>query len=228
MILFFDIDDTLTDSKEAHSKTILHLCQKYSLPIQSDNTAIQNWLSITQEYLTPYFEGDLTLNQQRILRIKSFFSNYEYSLDDLEAEKIYEYYHKRFLESCDVFPDVLGTLNKLHEFSMGIISNGTYSDQIFKLRNNNLSDYFDPVIISEKVGYSKPEKEIFNIAAKQAEVSLSDCIYIGNSYELDYKGSLRAGMKALWINREKTSTEMNNSVVHSLNELIGHKELDNS
>lgn len=68
------------------------------------------------------------------------------------------------------------------------ITNGPVDDQINKLRSNHLIRIFDPIIISEEVGFSKPQKEIFDIAAERSNQLLSECIFIGDSYELDDLG----------------------------------------
>jgi putative hydrolase of the HAD superfamily len=78
------------------------------------------------------------------------------------------------------------------------------------------------VIISEKVGYSKPEKEIFTFAAQQVCVALSDCIYVGDSFETDYTGSINAGMKGIWLDRKNSKLNLKCEKIKSLVELLRH------
>ena len=100
-----------------------------------------------------------------------------------------------------------------------------YEDQIHKLKLNDLLQHFDVIVISGNLGVSKPDKDIFRIACQQANSNVSDCIYVGNSYELDYLGSLNSGMKAIWLNRKSTDNNSYAERIHSLEELANHHSL---
>lgn len=220
-MIFFDIDDTLVDSKLAHKIAVKNILADYSLKVNPDDI-FQEWIDITNRYLKLYFENKITLKQQRISRIKEFWIFTGHKINDKEAHLIYEKYQQHFLQSCLAFPDTVPTLEKLKDFKLGIITNGTSSDQIEKLRNNQLIHFFSPIIISEEVGFSKPQKEIFDLAAKRTNQLLSECIFIGDSYELDYQGGRMAGMKAVWLDRNKTKSDFQCEKIHSLVELIHH------
>ncbi|MFO7708016.1 MAG: HAD-IA family hydrolase [Desulfobacterales bacterium] len=95
--------------------------------------------------------------------------------------------------------DVLETL-KRNSLGLGVISNWDQSARDV-LRDSNLIDYFDPIIISCEVGCSKPDPAIFRAAVAQAGVEPEACLYIGDNYYDDALGSRRVGMEALIINR---------------------------
>jgi len=210
MVVFFDLDDTLVDSDGAHTKAISQIIKEYSLTGANDSEAImQRWLDIKNKYLTLYFNNKISLEQQRISRVTEFWAGLGLNIDEEQADIIYKQYHHIFLDSCKPFEDTIPLLKKLSsqvgKFKLGIITNGTSPDQIYKLEKNNLMSFFDFIVISEKVGVSKPSKEIFQIAALMADVHESDCVYIGNDYDLDYIGSLNAGMKAVWLDRNNSA-----------------------
>jgi putative hydrolase of the HAD superfamily len=89
---------------------------------------------------------------------------------------------------------------KQQSIGLGVISNWDCTARDI-LAAANLSDYFDPIIISCEVGCSKPDPAIFNLAIQRAGVSARDCIYIGDNYYDDATGSRKVGMPALIINR---------------------------
>lgn len=225
MVVFFDIDDTLIDSESAHKKAIRDICLEYSVINEIHKNTDHEWFNITNKYLKLYFENKITLNQQRIFRIMEFWNSNGQQITEKQAQILYQRYHHIFLHSCNSFIETISTLEKLQDYKLGIISNGTYSDQIFKLEHNHLAQFFEEIIVSEKVGFSKPDEEIFRIAARQMNVPITDCIYIGNSYDLDYIGSLNSGMKAIWLDRQKTGTNLPCEKIHSLNELVNHPYL---
>lgn len=222
MVLFFDIDDTLIDSESAHTVAIKKLCLEHSVSLENMEESRRDWLKITNKYLILYFSRQITLEQQRMLRISEFWERNGHKISDTKAQMLYQQYHQYFLNSCDAFSETFSFLENLKNFRLGIISNGTYSDQIFKLKKNNLIHFFEKVIISEKVGYSKPEKEIFTFAAQQVCVAPSDCIYVGDSFETDYTGSTNAGMKGIWLDRKNSKLNSKCEKIKSLVELLRH------
>jgi HAD superfamily hydrolase (TIGR01549 family) len=226
MDIFFDIDDTLVDSESAHRYALKKISEDFlSDPEEFHDTLEQVWFEITERYLKLYFEQKITLEQQRISRIKNLYEHRGRLLTDLQAAKIYDRYHDHFLHSCVLFSDVIPTLQKIQNHRLGIISNGTTSDQIYKLKYNNLFHFFSSVIISENIGFAKPDKEIFKMASVSSGKDISGCLYIGNSYEIDYLGSSRAGMHAIWLNRNNSGEHSDTEKINTLYELVNHRFL---
>jgi HAD superfamily hydrolase (TIGR01509 family) len=221
MVIFFDIDDTLIDSESAHIYAIQQIYQyHFSNLATSLNDIVHRWIEITNKNLNLFFKGELTLEQQRINRIVEFWQINGVNISKDEAKKIYSQYHLFFLQACKIFSDVMPTLEELKNYhQLGIISNGIYSDQMCKLKHNNLLYLFDEIFISENVGHSKPDKEIFLYAAREMGVCLSQSIYIGDSYKLDYLGGKNAGMNTILLDRKKTSNNFECNKIHSLFEL---------
>ncbi|HBL78366.1 MAG TPA: hypothetical protein DD458_24340 [Prolixibacteraceae bacterium] len=224
MMIFFDIDDTLVDSEAAHKIAVKKILEDYSLKVNPDDI-FSEWIDITNRYLKLYFEKKMTLTEQRTSRIKELCKISGREIHDEEALLIYFDYHRHFLQSCVAFPETIPVLEKLKDFKLGIITNGPVSDQINKLKDNHLIRFFDPIIISEEVGFSKPQKEIFDIAAERSNRLLSECIFIGDSYELDYLGGTNAGMKTIWLDRKKSQPKPYCESIQSLHELIGYLQL---
>jgi len=201
MVIFFDIDDTLIDSESAHNESIRSIWEINGFPLLNEQS-IQEWSTINNRYFKLYFENKITLEQQRTYRIIEFWESHGKNISEKKAFELYQHYHSIFLNSCQVFPDTINTLDELKDFKLAIISNGTPSDQFFKLEHNNIAHFFDPIIISAEIGISKPSKEIFLYASEKVKTSPSDCIYIGDSYKTDFEGSLNAGMIGILLDRK--------------------------
>lgn len=224
MIIFFDIDDTLISSTTAHKTALGKLCSEFSLEIDND-VAFLRWMEISDKYLKLYFQKKLSVSQFRFYRIKDFWKYTGNLITDKQVQLALKRYHDLFLQHCIPFPETIPTLEKLKNYKLGIITNAPVSDQIRKLKNNKLIHYFNTIVISEEVGVSKPQKEIFELATKQANDTLSDCVYIGDSLENDYLGSINAGMKAIWLNRQQNTPNFEGEQICSLDKLITHKYL---
>ncbi len=223
MYIFFDLDDTLVDSDSAHVKAIREICSEFSLLSgENEDIIVKEWLEIKEKYISLYFQKKIGLEEQRISRITEFWKNRGKSIDKELAMKIYWKYHHIFLHSCKTFSETVPALRQLKGIRLGIISNGTSPDQLFKLQYNHLAHFFDVIVISDRVGFSKPSKEIFELAAVEARVPISDCLFVGNSYDLDYLGSLNAGMQSILLNRsslERNVADEDVKVISKLAEL---------
>jgi len=59
------------------------------------------------------------------------------------------------------------------------------------------------IITSEQARYSKPRKEIFLFALEKTGFAADEVIHIGDSLQGDIACSASAGIKSIWLNREK-------------------------
>jgi putative hydrolase of the HAD superfamily len=83
---------------------------------------------------------------------------------------------------------------------LGIVTNGSLEVQYAKIDTLHIRHYFDCIVISEEVGFRKPDPMIFVKAAEMLSMEPKECIYIGDLYNTDAVGAKKAGMKSCWFN----------------------------
>ncbi|MCA9328837.1 HAD family phosphatase [Candidatus Saccharibacteria bacterium] len=81
------------------------------------------------------------------------------------------------------------------KYKIGMISNvgNDFIDRMFYIKP--VSHYFDSVILSSNVGLVKPDKRIYQMAAKELGCKESECIFI-DDLEKNVTGAKDAGMQA--------------------------------
>jgi len=124
------------------------------------------------------------------------------------------------VKSWTEYADVRPLLDSLQErdFKLGLISNAT--DLARKVVNHlGLSKYFETVVISDEVGFRKPDKRIFKLAASKANVSPSRILYVGDKFEVDVVGARGAGMNSILIDRAGIYSDVDCIRIRTLNEL---------
>lgn len=89
----------------------------------------------------------------------------------------------------------LATRYKLSIVSDSIVTPGTGLRQI--LDNHGLKQYFSGFAYSDEVGHSKPHRSMFDSAAKQLDVDVSEIVHIGDRDHNDVKGPHAIGAKAV-------------------------------
>ncbi len=119
------------------------------------------------------------------------------------------------------YPDVPGTLAELRHrgFRQGVISDWTGPLEKI-LAAHGLLDHLDFVLTSGELGVAKPNPHFFELALRQAVVSPSQAIHVGDTYWTDVLGARVAGIQPILIDRKGTNPPADCPVITSLAELL--------
>lgn len=226
MIIFFDLDGTLLDHK---SSEYLGVKEFYNYNREyfefSENEFYKVWCDISEKYFNIYLAGKLTFREQRIERIKGLFSLAKIKLSDQDAEKKFNEYLLNYENSWKCFDDVKPCLESLKEYRLGIISNGDLPQQNLKLEKMKIKSCFEIIITAGEVGISKPNVEMFKIAASKANVQLQHCYYVGDDLNTDILPCKKVNMKGILIDRNELAVKIAGiTVINSLENLKNYIE----
>ena len=219
----FDIDGTLLNHEQALDRALHHLYPpiKKKIPHSSFNEFLEVWKINTDHFIKKYLDGLISFKQQRILRVKSVFNNWDCHLSTEEAWSIFQKYLVEYERNWELFDDVFPCLKMLKDFPLGVISDGPSKQQRRKLSYTGINSYFSSVIISGEVGVQKPQPAIYKMSAKELNLSLDEIVYVGDQLEKDACGALNAGMYGVWINRTNQVPENSNVItIQNLTELL--------
>jgi putative hydrolase of the HAD superfamily len=81
--------------------------------------------------------------------------------------------------------------------------------QHVKLKQANLTKYFDAIITSEKVGVMKPNPKIFEFALETANAKSNESVYVGDDLEVDILGCQNCGIDGIYFNPKKEKHQKN-------------------
>jgi len=120
------------------------------------------------------------------------------------SETFFPELYQRFAEpgSWHVFEDVVPALEALagRGINLGIISN--WDERLTPLLERlDLRKYFQTLVISREVGFTKPSPVIFELAARNLGLAPHAILHVGDSPETDVAGARAAGFAALLLNR---------------------------
>ena len=91
---------------------------------------------------------------------------------------------------------------------MGLISNFTYAPVIYAgIRKLGINQFFNAILVSEEVGWRKPNTKIFEEALRRLEVTAKETVYVGDSPLEDIKGAKAIGIKTVFIPSQFYSIE---------------------
>ncbi|MCW3985658.1 MAG: HAD family hydrolase [Candidatus Bathyarchaeota archaeon] len=161
---------------EAYKKTY----QKYREIRYEQLVEVANavWVSEALSYL-----GYATTPQEENIKaaVNAFFHSY------LEALRL-----RSFAKS---------TLQRLSQnYKLGLLSNFTYAPVIYAaLGNLRINGFFDAVLVSEAVGWRKPNAKVFQESLKRLRVKAYETIYVGDNPLEDIQGAKGVGMRTVFI-----------------------------
>ncbi len=224
--IFIDFDDTLYDT---HGNSVIALRELF------DEMNFAQWFDDPEVFYTAYWNANIDLWTR--------YSKGEITRDYLIVERFRrplsasgklvptkEYcleVSDRFLELCSSKPGVVEGAHELMEYLNGkgyrihMCSNGFHEVQYKKLRACGLEKYFDNIVLSEDAKVNKPAKEFFEYAFKMTGAKPETTLMIGDNFQTDIMGAMRAGIDSVFFNRypEYTAPEEGQRVVTSLEEL---------
>lgn len=204
--IFFDLDHTLWDFRTNARLTLSEMFDHFEmkkLGFKSVDQVVQEYERINEMLWAKYRAGMVdkaSLRRERFgLLLNSAGITDETLSKKLNAHYMRECPQKQHL--VDGAEDLLKTLAA--GYQLHIISNGFRESQYIKLRNTGILPLFGEIILSEDVGYQKPQPEIFAEAIKRARIGKEAGIYIGDHIETDVKGALNFGMDVVHFNPDK-------------------------
>lgn len=119
------------------------------------------------------------------------------------------------------FPNLNDLLDKLAlEYKLGIVSNTHHIGFVpALLKRFKMVDYFEKVITSIDHGRPKPHESIYTSALSALEAEPQSSLFIGDSYEHDYLGPRRFGIRSILISKSPPDNVPLSHVVSNIDEL---------
>jgi len=118
------------------------------------------------------------------------------------GQEMLAFWHSLVLEEAKPFADTFSVLRALQSrYTTGILTNGFTSLQRDKINKYNLADYVDFTLVSEEVGFHKPDRRIFLKALEMSgDASPQESLYVGDNLMSDVQGARDAGITPIFIN----------------------------
>lgn len=120
-----------------------------------------------------------------------------------------------------LYPDVRPTLDRLHEAGlvMGVVSDWGHGLEALLLELG-LAEDLAFVVVSSRLGISKPDPTVFHMALDRIGVSADRALYVGDTYVKDVLGARAAGIRPVLLDRQNRVPRADCEVIGDLRELI--------
>ncbi|ATP41393.1 2-haloalkanoic acid dehalogenase [Solibacillus sp. R5-41] len=201
--MLFDLDDTLLDRDNAVEKMFFVILNKFYEDVK--HSEINRMLEKFKEYDNRSY-GD----NDKIKVLESFFNEFPPQCR-LPRHGIQDFWNNHFPNCFSINQETINIIKAIQmHVKVAIITNGSTQRQKAKIINTKLNRCFEIIIISEEVGFSKPDKRIFEWALNKLNVQPEATLFVGDDLEKDIGGCQNANIKGIWFNPHmiKNDTEI--------------------
>jgi len=192
-VVLLDLDGTLLDFKKSQKSAFFRCFPDgdEALYDQYETINVAQWARLER--------GEATREEILHARFALFFEAADINEDPDEMNTRYLNY---LSEGCDPIDGAMEAVEKLAEnFKLAMVSNGVAHVQHRRLRESGLLPYFDTVLISEEIGFAKPDPRFFTTAMEKCgETDPKKVLMIGDSLSADIAGGTLAGVDTCWFN----------------------------
>lgn len=120
-----------------------------------------------------------------------------------------------------LYDDAQGTLEALKGRGLTLVMVSNFDSRVLKIIHGlGVADYFDSVFISSSAGSAKPDPGIFHLALQHHGLHPDRAIHVGDSPDTDVEGALRAGVRAVLLDRSGDVRHDRALRIHGLHELM--------
>lgn len=200
--IYFDLDDTLTDHKEAARNTLIDLYTeriKALMPSLGVDDFIHTYEKVNRAKWVAYAAKEIDKQEVKYGRFRDTMTQLggrDWPVEALSDDFLsisQRYWH--WVEGAEaVFKQLLKS------YSCGIITNGFAEIQEVKFAHFGIDELADPLLVSEEIGAMKPDPAVFEYAASLVGHSADELLYVGDSLHSDVAGATAAGWTVVWYN----------------------------
>ena len=201
--IIFDVDDTLYDQIVPFQNACRKILGKDLENAEEMYRAFSYWGNF---YYPDYQTGKLPLDEYRIIRFSKAMEVCGVSVTRQEAIDFQKQYLENQSRLClsQRMQEILD-LCKASGVWLGLMTNGPTHHQSAKIDALGLQRWIpsEHIFISEAVGCTKPDREIFAAAEKGMAQPVQEIYMVGDSYDKDMLGAINAGWRTVWMNHRR-------------------------
>lgn len=195
--LSFDLDDTLWPLAPAiqHAERCLQQWLRQRAPELAAHWPIERLRTLRDEVAARHPEIAHDYGAQRRRSLSELFADHA-ERERLVEDGIATFYAAR--NQVSLYSDAVPSLHRLGaRFRLASLSNGNAD-----LERIGLARHFEQRLSARDLGLMKPDPRVFARLCAALELAPTQVAHVGDDPDLDVRGAQRAGLFAVWLNRD--------------------------
>ncbi len=204
VVLIFDVDDTLYDQ----TVPFWEACKKTLGERITGNREVwyHTFKRRSYEMYLLNDQGEVSLEESRILRIQNTMKDMGMELSEEEAQHFQDCYleNQRNLRLSKEMEEILSECSRFAD-GIGVLTNGPVEHQMTKVEALQLTNWIpkEKILISGEAGISKPDRQIFSLMEQKFSFEHPEFWMIGDSERNDIGGAKEAGWNTILFQYRK-------------------------
>lgn len=202
--VIFDIDGTIYSYEKGHPAGMARVEEYVKENFGKDPEEFQEAYARFSRKALQRLGSDNAAIHSRSIRMQNILEEWGEPLFP-HVRMMYRLYWESLLKACGTEPGCLEAVRALHAqgISIGVGTDMTAWMQYEKLEHFGLAPYVSHMVTSQEAGYEKPHPEFMRLCLEKACAEPQECVFVGDSFKKDVAGAVKAGMYAVWYNRER-------------------------
>lgn len=199
--------------------------------VSTDEYHYQAWKKMADEQKI-YFDRKINENLRGVSRMESLEiilrkSEKKYSQE--EKKQLAEFknnYYKVLLNNLtpdDILPGVMKVLDTLKDSGIKVAIGSSSKNTVFILKQIGLANYFHAVADGNGIKKSKPDPEVFLLAAKLLNMPPQNCLVVEDA-DAGVEAALAGGMEVIGVGsaskNEKATFRMNDLTYFNIDDIV--------
>ena len=198
--LLFDLDQTLLDFHASEHIALKLVMEMNGLEFAEKN--YDNFRQVNKDLWLEFEKGIISKTGLFENRFRLLFEKCGCDPDRFDLLKTNNDFIDIMSHNGVPMEGVTGFLEKIRndipEARMYVITNGVTRNAMGRISSTGLDKYITEVFVSEKIGFSKPAPEYFDIVTKTIGDPLGSYIVIGDSLTSDMLGARNSDLTSCW------------------------------
>lgn len=193
--LLLDVDETLLDFKLAENVSLKNALTRSGIEPTDERCA--RYHLINDALWKALERGEIEKDRIKTKRFELFYEEFGFQGDPHASAGMYV---EELSRAGYILPGAREFLDTVcDKFDVYAVTNGIRAVQQGRFIAADINKYFKDVFISERVGYSKPDKRYFDYVLESIpEKDSSRILVVGDSPTSDIKGAQNAGLDSCW------------------------------
>jgi len=197
-VLIFDADGTLFDFEKSEFYALKKSFEKFNLLFDED-IHLKYYKKLNFEIWSEFEDGRISAEELKRERFKRYNERFNFEIDPVLFSDAYLGYLSDAAFLLDGAEELLTKLST--KFEMILLTNGLTKVQNKRFEKAKMRKFFKKIIISEEVGFKKPQKEIFELALNNIKYdNKNNILMIGDNLSSDILGGINFGVDTCWYN----------------------------
>jgi len=200
----FDLDNTLVDFNIASKKALVQTCADNKLEFNDNFYA--TYSKINKQCWEDFEAGTKTAMDIRKERFTHTFE--QLGITHLNGFAFNAEYLQHVVGFTEAYDGVVVMLKLLKDnYLLSIVTNGLKEVQRPRMDLVQITTYFDSIIVSDEIGFNKPETAYFEFAfnSLDKEFDKNKVLVVGDSLRSDIAGANNFGLQSCWISNGKVN-----------------------